>query len=213
MNKKKKRSHSRLRKLPDELRGCLDILRILQSKPNVYPFLEPVDWKNLNLPDYPTIVKRPMDLGTIEDRIYSGLYSSADEFAEDVRLVWHNAQTYNQPGSDIWKWAETLSIIFERHFSKLSRSNANNKRRRVARCRAATRQDRISFSSALESLPTSELVLVASTIYEQCPGAITETDSAVEIEVNRIESATLLDLNRYLLDRRRKRESKKREVV
>ena len=30
------------------------------------PFLEPVDWKAWNLPDYPLIIKRPMDLGQIK---------------------------------------------------------------------------------------------------------------------------------------------------
>lgn len=30
------------------------------------PFLEPVDYKAWNLPDYPLVVKHPMDLGTIQ---------------------------------------------------------------------------------------------------------------------------------------------------
>jgi len=33
------------------------------------PFREPVDWKNLGLLDYPSIVKHPMDLGTIRVQI------------------------------------------------------------------------------------------------------------------------------------------------
>lgn len=30
------------------------------------PFLEKVDWKNWGLPDYPLIIKKPMDLGLIQ---------------------------------------------------------------------------------------------------------------------------------------------------
>lgn len=29
------------------------------------PFLEPVDVKGLGIPDYPSVVKKPMDLGTV----------------------------------------------------------------------------------------------------------------------------------------------------
>ena len=32
-------------------------------------FREPVDWKALNLMDYPTIITNPMDLGTVKKNI------------------------------------------------------------------------------------------------------------------------------------------------
>jgi bromodomain-containing factor 1 len=34
----------------------------------------PVDWKAWNLPDYPIIVKRPMDLGTIRKKLKKSAY-------------------------------------------------------------------------------------------------------------------------------------------
>eukprot|EP00466_Bigelowiella_natans_P002452 jgi/Bigna1/91488/estExt_fgenesh1_pg.C_1020056 len=93
MTRKKKRGGSRLKgKLPDSMQGCLDILKNLQSRQEAGPFLEPVDWKRFDLPNYPLIIKRPMDLGTIERRIFDSFYATSDEFAEDVRLVWANAQ-------------------------------------------------------------------------------------------------------------------------
>lgn len=41
------------------------VLREIRKKDIADPFLTPVDWKALNIPDYPTIIKRPMDLGTV----------------------------------------------------------------------------------------------------------------------------------------------------
>lgn len=32
-------------------------------------FLEPVDWKNWGLPDYPEIIKTPMDLSLVETKL------------------------------------------------------------------------------------------------------------------------------------------------
>jgi hypothetical protein len=39
------------------------------------PFLEPVDWKALGIPDYPTIIKNPMDLGTISKKLKENKYT------------------------------------------------------------------------------------------------------------------------------------------
>jgi hypothetical protein len=41
---------------------------MLMSQPNANIFDKPVDPVALNIPDYPTIIKNPMDLGTINLR-------------------------------------------------------------------------------------------------------------------------------------------------
>jgi hypothetical protein len=51
------------------VRQCTGLLRALHKMESARPFLNPVDPMTLNLPDYPHIVKNPMDLGTIEKRI------------------------------------------------------------------------------------------------------------------------------------------------
>jgi hypothetical protein len=48
-----------------DYKECLGCLEEMEEKPEAEPFMIPVDWKGLNLPDYPKIVKKPMDLGTI----------------------------------------------------------------------------------------------------------------------------------------------------
>lgn len=47
----------------------LNLLNQLEKEPNAAPFLEPVDWKALDLQDYPKIVKRPMDISTIKNNL------------------------------------------------------------------------------------------------------------------------------------------------
>lgn len=61
-------------------------------------FREPVDWRGLGLNDYPSVIKRPMDLGTVKRRLEQGAYSSAEACAADVRLIWDNCRTYNGGG-------------------------------------------------------------------------------------------------------------------
>lgn len=78
----------------------------------------PVDWEALKLPDYPEIIKHPMDLGTVKTQLETGIYESDEEFADDVRLVWANALRYNQPASDICVMAQELSNVFEAKYAK-----------------------------------------------------------------------------------------------
>eukprot|EP00486_Rosalina_sp_Unknown_P002499 CAMPEP_0201566836 /NCGR_PEP_ID=MMETSP0190_2-20130828/6934_1 /ASSEMBLY_ACC=CAM_ASM_000263 /TAXON_ID=37353 /ORGANISM="Rosalina sp." /LENGTH=80 /DNA_ID=CAMNT_0047986091 /DNA_START=142 /DNA_END=381 /DNA_ORIENTATION=+ len=75
-------------KISDELRECLKLLDELTRHDDAEAFLQPVDWEALKLPDYPVIIKKPMDLGTIRSNIENGEYDDAYDFAEDVRLVW-----------------------------------------------------------------------------------------------------------------------------
>ena len=49
----------------------------------------------LGILDYPKIVKNPMDLGTIDDKLSKGEYLSVDAFVADVRLVFYNCRIYN----------------------------------------------------------------------------------------------------------------------
>jgi hypothetical protein len=46
----------------------LRVLRKLIRRKSSWPFLEPVDPVALNIPDYPDVIKNPMDLFTIKVR-------------------------------------------------------------------------------------------------------------------------------------------------
>ena len=86
------------------LRQCHQLLKPLLRMPDAHYFLHPVDWRTLNIPDYPTIVKDPMDLGTIEGKLSNGTYLSVDDFVRDVRLVFHNCRLYNPAHTPDCMW-------------------------------------------------------------------------------------------------------------
>mmetsp|Transcript_35099 Transcript_35099/g.49104 ORF Transcript_35099/g.49104 Transcript_35099/m.49104 type:complete len:226 (-) Transcript_35099:101-778(-) len=194
MTRKKKRGGSRLKgKLPDSMQGCLDILKNLQSRQEAGPFLEPVDWKRFDLPNYPLIIKRPMDLGTIERRIFDSFYATSDEFAEDVRLVWANAQKYNRPESDIYRMSEALSKVFDKKYGKLSKLYTKKSRKKSQHQREIGRKDRLKFKDLMTKLSGEQLSALVGNLREQCPGALSKDAEAVEVQIDRIDSATLLD--------------------
>ncbi|XP_066900049.1 protein polybromo-1 isoform X24 [Kogia breviceps] len=63
-------------------------------------------------PDYYAIIKEPIDLKTIAQRIQNGNYKSVHAMAKDIDLLAKNAKTYNEPGSQVFKDANSIKKIF-----------------------------------------------------------------------------------------------------
>ena len=79
------------------------------------PFREPVDPKQLNIPDYLEIIKQPMDLSTIKTKLDTGQYSDPWSFVDDVWLMFDNAWLYNKKSSRVYKYCTKvrwLNYIF-----------------------------------------------------------------------------------------------------
>lgn len=98
-------------------KNCSALLERLMKHKHGWVFNAPVDVKGLGLHDYFTIIEHPMDLGTIKSALTKNLYKSPREFAEDVRLTFHNAMTYNPEGQDVHLMAVTLLQIFEERWA------------------------------------------------------------------------------------------------
>lgn len=90
------------------------ILAQLKKNQSAYIFLEPVDWKALGLNDYLKIVKVPMDLGTVSQKLNSDQYASMDAFFDDVLLIWSNCMLYNADGSEVFKMALSMKTETEK---------------------------------------------------------------------------------------------------
>ncbi|NXI69016.1 BRDT protein, partial [Anseranas semipalmata] len=77
-----------------------------------WPFHHPVDAAALNLPDYYSIIKKPMDLSTIKKRLEHNYYTKAAECIEDFKTMFLNCYIYNKPGDDIVFMAQELEKVF-----------------------------------------------------------------------------------------------------
>ena len=102
-----------IRGTSEAFKKCTKVLNALKRNANAGPFLEPVDPVALGIPTYFDIIKKPMDLSTVEKKIKNHDYDSPEQFENDVRLIWNNAMTFNPPGSQVHRMAENMSIYFE----------------------------------------------------------------------------------------------------
>lgn len=99
----------------EEIKFCKEVMRELNKKvyqPFTWPFQHPVDWQGLGLEDYPTIIPRPMDLGTMKSKLDSGQYYDADSFHRDFKLLVSNCNKYNGSESDVGKMAVQMDAVF-----------------------------------------------------------------------------------------------------
>ncbi|KAK8826641.1 hypothetical protein WA538_006100 [Blastocystis sp. DL] len=92
---------------------CKEVHRSFVSNPKYFAFRSPVNWKEMNLPDYPIIIKQPMDLGTIDRRLKKEYYKTPAEYVTDMRLVYHNCMTYNAEGSELYEIGKQFMEEFE----------------------------------------------------------------------------------------------------
>ncbi|XP_037963728.2 bromodomain-containing protein 3-like isoform X2 [Plutella xylostella] len=109
-------------KLSDALKSCNEILKELFSKKHsgyAWPFYKPVDAELLGLHDYFDIIKKPMDLGTVKQKMDNRAYKTAAEFATDVRLIFTNCYKYNPPDHDVVAMARKLQDVFEMRYAKI----------------------------------------------------------------------------------------------
>ena len=91
----------------------LALLEDIRADPQAAAFNMPVNWRAFNIPDYPRIVKNPMDLDTLYKKVKgqhvlpSGVkcppYEIVQEFIDDLALIWSNCKLFNQMGSLIYR--------------------------------------------------------------------------------------------------------------
>lgn len=126
---------------PATLKAALGAVRLAKKMKEASLFLTPVDHVLLGIPSYPTIITKPMDLGTVESKLlnspaaendsklikerakavvpYSpsmGVYHTAHEVMEDVRQIWKNTRIFNGPDHPVSKTAEPVEDMFEKAF-------------------------------------------------------------------------------------------------
>jgi len=98
---------------PDELRQALmpTLEKLYRQDPESIPFRQPVDPQALGIPDYPTIVKKPMDLSTIKKKLDTEKYSDPWEYVDDVWMMFDNAWLYNRKTSRVYRYCTKVMFI------------------------------------------------------------------------------------------------------
>jgi hypothetical protein len=176
------------------------ILQTLEKNKNSFLFLEPVDWKTLGLTDYLSIVKRPMDLGTVSAKLAQDQYSGINNFFDDIYLVWSNCMLYNADGSDVYKMALAMRNESDKLKAQVAQAApvvvpaTKRKASAVAEPPSSdppddggVTDDVIRLAKRLSQLQTDYLTSAIRFIYAKCPDSIKAAEAGtLDIDVEMI---------------------------
>uniref|UniRef100_A0A3Q7IC44 Uncharacterized protein n=1 Tax=Solanum lycopersicum TaxID=4081 RepID=A0A3Q7IC44_SOLLC len=187
------------------LKNCRALLERLMKHKHGWVFNQPVDTEGLGLHDYFDIIKNPMDLGTVKSRLETNLYKSPKEFAEDVRLTFQNAMTYNPKGQDVYMMAEQLSKIFEEKWPSIEadympgRIPAPKKpKAKDPNKREMTYDEKQKLSTSLQNLPSEKLENVVQIIKKR-NSSLCQQDDEIEVDIDSVDTETLWELDRFVI--------------
>uniref|UniRef100_A0A4W6D6Q9 Protein polybromo-1 n=1 Tax=Lates calcarifer TaxID=8187 RepID=A0A4W6D6Q9_LATCA len=137
----------------------------------------------VHYPDYYAIIKEPIDLRAIAQRIQIGYYKSVNAMAKDIDLMTKNAKTYNEPGSQVFKDANTIKKVFIQRKTELEHAEPTKSSLRI-RNRRSGQGDRLSgVSVALHYGSESEddPVLSGSVCYDEGESEAESQSSSMEM--------------------------------
>ena len=88
------------------------IVNVIQAHSDAWPFAAPVN--PLEVTDYYDVVKDPVDMELIQERVSAGnYYVSLEMFCADFRLMFNNCRIYNSRDTPYFKAANRLEAFFE----------------------------------------------------------------------------------------------------
>ncbi|KAL3157908.1 hypothetical protein ABBQ32_012315 [Trebouxia sp. C0010 RCD-2024] len=108
-------NNSALDATPNNLQHfLLMVVREMQQHEDAWAFLHPVSLQDV--PDYLQVIKDPMDLSLMEQRLKKkDYYLTLDIFAADMRRICNNARVYNASESPYYKSANRLEAFFDQY--------------------------------------------------------------------------------------------------
>ncbi|KAG8834592.1 hypothetical protein FS842_000951 [Serendipita sp. 407] len=84
-----------------------------------YPFYEPVDWVKLEIPHYPKVVKKPMDMATMLQKLNNNQYPDSKAFHADFKLMIRNCFNFNPEGTPVHQAGVELNDVFDEKWQSL----------------------------------------------------------------------------------------------
>ncbi|KAM7399332.1 hypothetical protein PAMP_018612 [Pampus punctatissimus] len=135
-------SQSGVRRQALELERCEEILKKLMKFRYSWPFREPVSSEEAE--DYLDIISQPMDFQTMLGKCSQGSYRHAQDFLEDIKLVFSNAEEYNQQGSTVLscmvKTEQTFTELLQKLLPGLSYLRRRS-RKRISQAPATSEEE------------------------------------------------------------------------
>ena len=102
---------------------CMRTIQNVKRIQSSTAFRQPVDYVLLNIPSYPNIITKPMDLKTLEENLKESKYPTVDAFTADFNQIVQNCETFNGRESTFTKAGYEMKASFDKNMSKIPGSD------------------------------------------------------------------------------------------
>ncbi|KAK6627783.1 hypothetical protein RUM44_010262 [Polyplax serrata] len=110
--RKKLRSKQVFKTSAEDLRtGMYKILDYIKNHDEAWPFVDPVDENYA--PRYYSVIRKPMDLQRMEEKLDSGDYVTFNDFRNDFQLIVDNCRQYNGSENEYTEMVQNLQEAFQ----------------------------------------------------------------------------------------------------
>ena len=86
--------------------ALLHLLNDMHNHSSSWPFKQPVNREEVT--DYYEVIKNPMDLSTMEEKLEKDCYQTPEDFVKDAQLIFDNCRKYNNETTPYAKSANKL---------------------------------------------------------------------------------------------------------
>ncbi|XP_076169540.1 uncharacterized protein LOC143147811 isoform X2 [Ptiloglossa arizonensis] len=104
--------------------GMHKVLESLKDHVDAWPFVDPVDEEYA--PRYYSVVRKPMDLSTMEEKLEGGLYKNLNDFKRDFCLIVDNCRQYNGSDNEYTEMAVNLKEAFDKAVNRYLESETSS---------------------------------------------------------------------------------------
>lgn len=123
-----------------ELNFAKTITEKLKKNTLSYAFLDPIprdeSWSN----DYFAIVKEPMDLTTLSEKLENGQYANIEEWKKDVMLIWSNCKEFNDKKNVLHQCATVLEKKCLKYFTHIPRCESDITKAKIEKINAKIKE-------------------------------------------------------------------------
>ncbi|KAG9053325.1 hypothetical protein FS842_008339 [Serendipita sp. 407] len=95
---------------------CKALIQKLSEVPYGWIFVAPVDSTQPGLESYYEEIKQPMDYQTMTRKVDRKKYSSMEDFADDLRLIYTNGRKFNASSPEILDLIDSLEIVWKKEW-------------------------------------------------------------------------------------------------
>ncbi|XP_037049291.1 uncharacterized protein LOC119083644 isoform X3 [Bradysia coprophila] len=104
--------------------GMHKVLEYVKNHKDAWPFMDPVEEDIA--PRYYSIIRRPMDLLKMEEKLDNGEYQTFNDFRNDFKLIVNNCRLYNGQNNEYTEMVNNLQLAFEKSTKKYFEQNSSD---------------------------------------------------------------------------------------